>query len=181
MQVEAWEEDEPGLSWPVPLAGGQALGAVRRLQDEIAPAQGQQARAAGLTGRLLAPGGRRELAPLRLADVDPADVTVLASAAAVLGAPGAPYHVREVLAYGAEIACGAGDDEGCARLAGTITRLAGLLAMEPDRDSELLAALVDSGGPADDVVLTAGSLTAGSEAAYRRYMGRARKMWRSWE
>jgi hypothetical protein len=171
MQVRAQEEDEAETCWPAPLAGGQALAAVRRLWDAVAPTQGQRAIAAGLTGRLLAPDGRREHAPLRLPDVGPADTAALASAAAVLGAPDAPDHVREALAAGAGIAYGDDSSEACTRLVMTIAQLAGLLDLAPDRDSELLAALTGEDQDADVV------LAEDSEAAYQRYVTRANRMW----
>ena len=79
LEVAAWEEDDPGAAWPPPLACGQALEAVRRTWDAVAPTQGERAAAAGRTGRLLAPDGRYEHAPLRLVDVGQADVDALAA------------------------------------------------------------------------------------------------------
>ena len=53
----------------------------------------------------------------------------------------------------------------------TAAQLAGLLDLVPDRDSEMLAALVD--GQADiDIILT-----RDGEAAYQRYATRANRMW----
>jgi hypothetical protein len=48
---------------------------------------------------------------------------------------------------------------------------AGLLDLAPDRDSEMLAALVDD-DPAADVVLS-----EAAEEAYQRYASRANRMW----
>lgn len=104
LEVVAWEQDDPGTTWPAPLAGQQALAALRRIWDALAPTQGDQAAAAGHTGRLLAPGGTYEHLPLRLAGVDLADTAVLAAAAAIFGDPHAPGHVRLALEHGADIA-----------------------------------------------------------------------------
>jgi hypothetical protein len=87
LEVAAWEDDDPDTAWPPPLAGAQALAAVRRIWDAVAPAQGERAAKAGRTGRLLAPDGRYEHAPLRLVDVGQADIDALAAAAAVFGTP----------------------------------------------------------------------------------------------
>jgi len=171
LEVVAWEEEDPDTRWPAPLAGQAALGAVRRIWDAVAPTQGERAAAAGLTGRLLAPDGRYEHMPLRLVDVDPADVGALTAAAAVFGDPHAPGHVRQALEHGADIAYRADDDEACTRLVMTAAQLAGVLDLAPDRDSEVLAALVDV-GPDQDVILS-----PDGEAAYQRYATRANRMW----
>ena len=57
------------------------------------------------------------------------------------------------------------------RLVMTAAQLAGLLDLAPDRDSEMLTALVD--GQADIDI----TLTPGTEAAYQRYVTRANRMW----
>jgi hypothetical protein len=169
--VAAWEEDDPDTAWPPPLACGQALEAVRRIWEAVAPAQGERAAKAGRTGRLLAPDGRYEHAPLRLADVGQADVDALAAAAAALGDPHAPGHVRQALEHGAGIAYHDDGDQARTRLVMTVAQLAGLLGLAPDHDSEMLAALVD-GQAAGDVVLT-----LDGEAAYQRYATRANRAW----
>ena len=171
LEVGAWEDEDPGTSWPAPLGGGRALAAVRRIWDSVAPTQGQRAVAAGNTGRILGPDGKYEHAPLRLADVAAADVADLAAAAALFGAPDAPEHVRAALEHGADIAYRASDDEACTRLVMTIAQLAGLLDLAPDRDSEVLAELLPD-DPAADVVLS-----PAGEAAYQRYAARANHMW----
>ena len=53
----------------------------------------------------------------------------------------------------------------------TAAQLAGLLDLAPDRDSELLAALVE--GQAEAGII----LTPDGEAAYQRYVTRAHRMW----
>jgi hypothetical protein len=174
LEVAAWEQDDPGTTWPAPLAGQQALAVLRRIWDALAPTQGDQAVAAGHTGRLLAPDGTYEHAPLRLVSLDPADVAVLAAAATVFGDPHAPGHVRLALEHGADIAYHACDDQACARLVTSIARLAVLLDLAPDQDTEVLAALVGAAGPGQDVVLS-----AAGEGAYQRYATRANRAWTS--
>ncbi|MEV6154722.1 hypothetical protein AB0L53_30720 [Nonomuraea sp. NPDC052129] len=66
----------------------------------IVHAAGESDPEAGTTGRLLAPHGRYEFAPLRLVDVDQADVQVLAAAARGLGDPHAHELVRDGLEQG---------------------------------------------------------------------------------
>ncbi len=171
LEVAAWDEDDPDTAWPPPLAGGQALGALRRIWDVVAPTQGERAAKAGRTGRLLAPDGRYEHAPLRLVDIGQADVDALAAAAAAFGDPHAPDHVRQALEHGTGIAYHDSGDQARTRLVMTAAQLAGLLDLAPDRDSEMLAALVD--GQADIDI----TLTPGSEAAYQRYVTRANRMW----
>jgi len=172
MEVAAWEDEDPDTAWPVPLARGQALAALRRTWDAVAPAQGERAVEAGRTGRLLAPDGRYEHAPLRLVDVGQADVDALAAAAAIFGDPHAPGHVRQALEHGADIAYHSDDDQACTQLVMTAAQLAGLLDLTPDRDSEMLAALVEDSDPGADVVLS-----PAGEAAYQRYATRANHMW----
>lgn len=133
LEVAAGEEDDPAAAWPAPLAGGRALQAVRRIWDAVAPTQGERAAKAGLTGRLLAPDGRYEHMPLRLAEIDQADVGALAGAAAVFGDPHAPSHVRAALEHGAEIAYGDGQEEARTRLVMTAAQLAGPARPGPRR------------------------------------------------
>lgn len=171
LEVAAWEDEDPETLWPPPLAGSAALEAVRRIYDAVAPTQGERARAAGCAGRVLGPDGRYEHMPLRLVCVDPADVAALAAAAAALGDPHAADHVQLALEHGADMAYGASDGAACRRLVLTAAQLAGLLDLAPDRDSELLAGLVDD-DPDLDVVLS-----PAAEDAYQRYANRANRMW----
>jgi hypothetical protein len=171
LEVAAWEDEDPETLWPPPLAGSAALDALRRIWDAIAPTQGERAVSAGRTGRILGPDGRYEHAPLRLVSVDPADVATLAAAAAAFGDPHAAGHVRSALEHGADIAYRVSDDEACNRLVMTAAQIAGLLDLAPDRDSEVLAALLPDDQAADVV------LSPDGEAAYQRYASRANRMW----
>ena len=87
LTLAAWEDEDPGLRLPPPLAGQAALQATRRLWAALAPTQGDRAVRAGRTGRVLGPDGRYEHLPFRLAEVDPADVATLAAAARELASP----------------------------------------------------------------------------------------------
>jgi len=171
LEVAGWEDEDPEVAWPPPLAGGAALEAVQRLWAAVASTQGERAQAAGRTGRLVAPDGRYEHMPLRLADIDAADVAALAAAAAVFGDPRAPDHVQEALEHAAGLAYSTGDDKGRTRLVMTAAQLAGLLDLAPDRDTEILTALIEDAGPGDVI------LSSSSEAAYQRYATRANAMW----
>jgi hypothetical protein len=64
-------------------------------------------------------------------------------------------------------------DQACTRLLRTAGRLAGLLSLPSGHDSDLLAALITA-DPGRDIVLS-----AGSEAAYRRYTTRANQIWQA--
>ncbi|MFI7455440.1 hypothetical protein ACIBQX_48835 [Nonomuraea sp. NPDC049714] len=162
-----WEEDggvEAG-ELPAPLAAGAALNALRRVWDAIAPTQGERATKAGRTGRLLASDGRYEFVPLRLVDVEAADVDILAAAARVLGDPSASDAVREGLEEG-RASMPAGE------LVMRAAQLAGLLDLADTDDTELLRERLAAAGPADDVVLT-----ETEEQAYRRTVDRVNGMW----
>ncbi|MGN9781513.1 hypothetical protein ACTMTF_08800 [Nonomuraea sp. ZG12] len=80
-----------GAVLPGPLAGGAALGALRRLWQALAPTQGRRAAAAWHAGRLYSPG-RDELVPLRLVDggavreaLEPDGAELVAVAAGISG------------------------------------------------------------------------------------------------
>jgi hypothetical protein len=172
LSVAAWEDDEPEVIWPEPLAKRRALAAVRRIWDAVAPTQGHRA-AARHMGRIFAPDGRYEHIPLRLAAISPGGPAILADAVAVFVGPDAPDHVRQAVEHGAEIAYGDDSDQACTRLLRTAECLAGLLSLPSGHDSELLAALITA-DPGRDIVLS-----AGSEAAYRRYTTRVNQIWQA--
>lgn len=174
LEVAAWEEEDPKTPWPAPLADGEALAAVHRLWDAIDPVQGGGARDAGLTGELRAPDGRYEHVPLRLADVDDADVARLAETAKIFGAPDAPHHVATALEHTADSLYGdlrPDGDTPRARLVMTLAKIAGLLDLAPDYDTALLTRII--AGQRDDTII----LTPDAEAAYQRFSRRANAMW----
>jgi hypothetical protein len=172
LAVAAWEHDEPEIIWPEPLAQRRALAAARRLWDVIAPTQGHRA-AASQSALIFAPDGRYEHIPLRLAAISPGDPAILADAVAVFAGPDASDHVLQALEHSAEVAYGNDSDQACARLLAATGRLAGLLGLPADQDSEQLAALITT-DPGRDIVLP-----VGAEAAYRRYAIRVNHIWRA--
>ncbi|MBM0233204.1 hypothetical protein JNW91_15825 [Micromonospora sp. STR1_7] len=64
---------------PAPLAGDEALYAMRRVWEAVHISQGKYATSAG-HGRLLAPDGRLDLLPLRVVDLPADDLKALAAA-----------------------------------------------------------------------------------------------------
>jgi hypothetical protein len=168
----AWEEDDDGepAELPAPLAGCAALEALQRLWEAIAPTQGERAIKAGTTGRLLASNGQYEFVPLRIMEVDQADIDTLAATARVLGDPHAPTVVHEVLADadGQPMVGGMSAGELVMRTA----QLAGLLDLADTDDTKQLRERLAAAGPADDVVLT-----RDEEDAYRRTVDRLNAMW----
>ena len=96
--------------------------------------QGRFAADRGHIGRLLAPDGQYEHAPLRLVDVDSADVLVLKAAARVLADPAALEAVRDGLENGRAQAT-------AAELAAYSARLAALL----DQGNDPVLGVIRSG------------------------------------
>jgi hypothetical protein len=172
LTLAAWEDQDPGLGLPTPLAGQAALQATRRLWAALAPTQGDRALQGGRAGRLLGPGGRYEHLPFRLAEVDPGDVATLAAAARELGSPSASDPVREGVEAGADLAYGRHDEASCRQLVMRAAQIAGLLDLAETDDTTVLRGLLEAAGPAGDVVLT-----ADAEAAYQRLAGRVNQMW----
>ncbi|MBN6057137.1 hypothetical protein JYK22_34760, partial [Nonomuraea sp. RK-328] len=117
-------------------------------------------------GRLYAPGGRAELVPLRLVDVDPLDVATLSAAAAALGrgANGAG-PVRRALEE-------AGGDPAGTELVVAAAGFSGLLDLADTGESIVLRERLAAAGPGVDVVLT-----PVQESAYRATVERLTAMW----
>ena len=144
LTLAAWEDEDPGLGLPPPLAGRAALEATGRLSAALAPTQGDRARQAGRTGRLLGPDGRYEHLPFRLAEVDPADVAALAAAARELGSPSAGDAVRDAVEAGADMAYGSHDQTSCEQLVMRAAQIAGLLDLAETTDTTILRGLVET-------------------------------------
>ncbi|GLW10157.1 hypothetical protein Misp01_52860 [Microtetraspora sp. NBRC 13810] len=173
--------EDAGAVLPGALAGGAALVSLRRLWRAVAPSQGRYAVAAGLAGRLYSPGGRVELVPLRLVDVDPLDVATLSATAAGLGAAvlattanaagaaGADGYdmgvVREALEAGRGPGAGAG-------LVTVAARISGLLDLADTAESILLREHLAAAGPGADVVL--------APAVEQAYLATARRIATMW-
>ncbi|MFI0453677.1 hypothetical protein [Actinomadura sp. 6N118] len=167
-----------GMPVPGALAGGAALAAVRRLWSVLAPTQGDRARRAGLTGRLLAPDGRHEHIPLRVVDVEAADVDQLAAAARALGDPHADELVHDAVDEVGDAVFQPGDMRAGVgrRLVVAIAALAGVLDLADTPAAVMLrdrlAAAAHADGPAADVVLT-----EAEERAYGETVTRINQMW----
>jgi hypothetical protein len=172
LTLAAWEDEDPGLRLPPPLAGQAALQATRRLWAALAPTQGDRALQEGRTGRLLGPDARYEHLPFRLAEVHPADVATLAAAARELGSPSASEPVRDAVEAGAGAAYGRHDETSCQHMVMQAAQIAGLLDLAETTDTTVLRALLETAGPAGDVVLT-----VDAEAAYQRLAERFNQMW----
>lgn len=172
LTLAAWEDEDPGLGLPVPLAGRVALQATGRLWAALAPTQGDRALQAGRTGRLFGPDGRYEHLPFRLAEVDTGDVAALAAAARELGSPSASDAVRDAVEAGADMAYGGHDETSCEQLVMRVAQIAGLLDLAETADSTVLRTLLEAAGPNGDVVLT-----ADADAAYQRLAARFNQMW----
>ncbi|MEV0203094.1 hypothetical protein [Nonomuraea sp. NPDC050691] len=179
--------EENGAALPPPLAGGAALAALRRLWRAVAPTQGRHGRERPMpageghvfphgrhspregpppAGRLYAPGGRAELVPLRLVDVDPLDVVTLSAAAAALGhgANGAGAVRRALEETG-------GDPPGT-DLVVAAAGFSGLLDLADTGESIVLRERLAAAGPGVDVVLT-----PVQETAYHATVERLTAMW----
>ncbi|MBB5138942.1 hypothetical protein HNP84_008704 [Thermocatellispora tengchongensis] len=170
--------EQDGATLPGPLARGAALGALRRLWRAVGPTQGRRAAEAWLAGRVYGPGGRVEHVPLRLVDVDPVDVAMLSSAAAVLGSAargggvmrgGGGVRGGEVVR--AALESGGRGLPGTALVAAAAA-LSGLLDLADTAESILLRECLAAAGPGADVVLT-----PAQEQAYLATVARLNTMW----
>jgi hypothetical protein len=135
-----WEDDDrrdPGtdnqpLRLPPPLADRVALAAVQRLLSALGahPAP----RGPGC-GRLLAPDGRYEHAPMTALTLPAADIGLLSDTAAALGHPGLDADIGELVAAHAEQLAGGCRSGGRTGLVWLLARLAGLLGLAPTDDT----------------------------------------------
>ena len=171
-----WEEDDrqdPGtdtepLPVPAPLADRVALAAVQRLLTALAPTQ---SRGPGC-GRLLAPDGRYEHAPMTALTLPTADIDVLSVTAAALGHPRLEADIAELVDAHAEQLGG-----GCRRadrteLVSLLARLAGLLDLVATDDTRLLTARLRATPPGADCMLS-----DTEEAAHARTADRINHIW----
>lgn len=178
--------ERAALQLPVPLAGGVALGAVRRLARRLGPTQ----RLGVGRGRLLGPDGCYEHTSLSVVTVPVVDVELLIQTAGELGRPDLDPDVVEVIAgYGERLAGtdppsdinppsdigpesprGAGERR--VQLVAAAAALAGLLDLAPTEDTQLLVARLAMNPLERDL-----ALTAAEEAAYAATVGRIERMW----
>jgi hypothetical protein len=161
--------DAEPLRLPAPLTADRvALGAVQRLLKALAPTQSLGAG----RGRLLAPDGRYEHAPLTALTLPATDIDLLPATAAALGHPGLDADIAEVVdAHAGQL----GDTyrwAGRASLVSLLARLAGLLDLAPTDDTRLLTARMQASPPRTDC-----TLSGADEAAYARTTDRMNRMW----
>ncbi|CCG04795.1 hypothetical protein [Blastococcus saxobsidens] len=171
-----WEDDDqedPGAGTepqrlPAPLAGRVALAAVQRLLAALAPTQ---SRGPGC-GRLLAPDGRYEHAPMTALSLPAADIELLSATAAALGHPGLDAHLAELVdAHAAQLA-GGYRRTGRIELVSLLARLASLLDLAPTDDTRLLTARLRATPLGIDCVLS-----DAEEAAHARTADRMNHLW----
>lgn len=189
-------DDLEPLVLPAPLAGRVALDALARVAAAVGPTQTRTDRPPPPEGRLLGPDGRCERPPLRLVTLDPADLHVLAAAAAVLGvelATRPSSELCEAMNVGADAAseitpsavppdetpdvvpaiASSGSTTSATMLVEALARAHGLLDLAVTDDTRALAARVadlDHG----DVVLS-----PAEDDAYERLASRFTAMWTS--
>ena len=171
-----WEDDDrqdPGtdtepLPVPAPLADRVALAAVQRLLAALAPTQSPVPG----RGRLLAPDGRYEHAPMTALTLPAADIDLLAATAAAIGHPGLDADITELVDAHAEQLAGGCRSGGRTELVSLLARLAGLLDLAPTDDTRLLTARLRATPPGTDCVLS-----DAEEAAHARTADRMNHMW----
>ncbi|SFD88125.1 hypothetical protein SAMN05216574_101166 [Blastococcus tunisiensis] len=171
-----WEDDdrqdpcadtEP-LRVPAPLAGRVALAAVQRLLTDLTPTQSRRPE----RGRLLAPDGRYEHAPLTALTLPAADIDLLSATAAALGHPGLDPDIGELVdTHSEQLTLGYRQAEP-PELVSHLARLAGLLDLAPTDDTRLLTARLRATPPGTDCVLS-----DAEEAAHARTADRMNHIW----
>lgn len=150
------EEDDPA---PAGL-GPDALEALRRILQAVLATE----RTAAV--QLLA-GGNFELVPLRVVDLDPADLTTVGGAIAALGHA---LLVKDELVTDIVENFSVGPHQTPNDLVASFARTHGILDLAPDDDTRTLADLITGAGTGPVV------LTSRQEAAYERLTGRALAM-----
>ncbi|SDY74128.1 hypothetical protein SAMN05661080_04458 [Modestobacter sp. DSM 44400] len=171
-----WEDDDrraPGtgtepLRVPAPLAGRVALAAVQRLLTALAPTQSRRPGC----GRLLAPDGRYEHAPLTVLTLPAADINVLSATADALGHPRLNPEIADLASTFAEQLGSGYRRTDRTDLVSLLARLACLLDLAPTDDTRLLIARLRATPPGTDCVLS-----DAEEAAHARTADRMNHMW----
>ncbi|SNS31122.1 hypothetical protein SAMN06893096_103164 [Geodermatophilus pulveris] len=176
LRLGTWEDDdrrdlsagtEP-LRLPTPLADRVALAAAQRLLIALEPTQSQGPGC----GRLLAPDGRYEHAPMTVLTVGAADIDLLCATADALGHPGLDADIAELVDDHAEHFGGTYRRAGRTDLVSLLVRLAGLLDLAPTDDTRLLTARLQATPPGTDCVLS-----DAEEAAHARTADRMNHLW----
>ncbi len=116
---------------------------MQRLLTALAPTQ---TRGPG-RGRLLAPDGRYEHAPLTVLTLPAADIDLLRATAAALGHPGLDPDIAELI----DAFAGGCRRTGRTELVSLLARLAGLLDLSPTDDTRLLTARLRATPPGTTV------------------------------
>jgi len=169
--LAGWESDGAsdglGAPLPPPLAHNRALDAVQRLLRALAGTQGRDS----ARGRLLAPDGRYEHAPVTFIDVATDDIATIAATARMIGSPSASEDLFDAIEEnsGAVYPLPAMTR---AELASGLARTAGLLDLAWTPELERLHARLSQTEPGDDV-----TLTVEEEAAYQATVDRFNAMW----
>ncbi len=175
MPSQVGEDDrrDPGtdtepLRVPAPLADRAAIAAVQRLLTALAPTQSQGPG----RGRLLAPDGRNEHAPVTALTLSAADIDVLSATAAALGHPRLNADIAELVATHAEQLGSSYRRADRTELVSLLARLAGLLDLAPTDDTRLLITRLRATPPGTDCVLS-----DAEEAAHARTADRMNHIW----
>src|SRR4051794_39578509 len=140
----------------------------QRLLAALAPTQSQGSGC----GRLLAPDGRYEHAPLTMLTLPAADIDLLCATAAALGHPGLDADIAELVDAHAEQLGGGYRRPGRTDLVSLLARLAGLLDLAPTDDTRFLTAQLRATPPGTECVLS-----DAEEAAHARTADRMNHMW----
>jgi hypothetical protein len=160
--------DTEPLRLPAPLADRVALATVQRLLTALAPTQ---SRGPGC-GRLLAPDGRYEHAPMTALTLPAADIDLPSAAAATLGHPRLDPDIAELVDAHAEHLGDTYRRVDRTELVSLLARLAGLLDLAPTDDTRLLTARLLTTPPGTDCVLS-----DAEEAAHARTADRMNHVW----
>jgi len=176
LRLGTWEDDdrqnqsadtEP-LRLPPPLADRVTLSATQRLLAALAPTQSRPPEC----GRLLAPGGRYEHAPMTSLTVPAADIDLLCATSAALGHPGLDADIAELVnTHADQLALGYRRADRT-ELVSLLARLADLLDLAPTDDTRLLTARLRATPPGTDCVLS-----DAEEAAHARTVDRMNHLW----
>jgi hypothetical protein len=164
----AADADAEPLRLPAPRATRSASGAVQRLLTALAPTQSLGPE----RGRLLAPDGRYEHAPLTALTPPAVDIDLLSATAAALGHPGLDPDIADLVST---VADQLGDGHRRAdrtELVSLLARLAGLLDLAPTDDTRMLTARLQTTPLGQSCVLT-----VAEEAAYARTANRMNHIW----
>ncbi|WP_336029223.1 LuxR family transcriptional regulator [Geodermatophilus sp. FMUSA9-8] len=140
---------------------------MQRLLAALAPTQSRAAE-----GRLLAPDGRYEHAPMTVLSLPAADIDLLSTIAATLGHPRLDPDIAElVTAHAEQLNLGYRRTDRT-DLVSVLARLAGLLDLAPTDDTRLLTARLRATPPGADCMLS-----DAEKAAHARTADRMNYLW----